>query len=79
VLRRVVKDHSDIKKSPMMQTAVSVWDLKDRGAGPRGQRQESRFVFDASAVTLVARRSTKRRIARRMLSDRQIVSFVFII
>ncbi|KKI39981.1 hypothetical protein VI03_05125 [Burkholderia vietnamiensis] len=63
----------------MMQTAVSVWDLKDRGAGQHRQRQESRFVFAASAVTLVARRSTKRRIARRMLSDRQIVSFVFII
>ncbi|CAG9230874.1 hypothetical protein BVI434_720014 [Burkholderia vietnamiensis] len=70
MLRRVVKDHSDIKKSPMMQTAVSVWDLKDGGAGPHRQRHESRFVFAASAVTLVARRSTKRRIARRMLSYR---------
>ncbi|TPQ46163.1 hypothetical protein C2U71_09645 [Burkholderia ubonensis] len=79
MLRRVVKDHSDIKKSPMMRTAVSVWDLKERGARPYRQRQESRFVFAARAVILVARRSTKRRIARRILSDRQIVSFVFII
>jgi len=29
VLRRVVKDHSDIKKSPMMRTEISVWLLKE--------------------------------------------------
>jgi hypothetical protein len=29
VLRRVVKDHSDIKKSLMMRTEISVWNLKE--------------------------------------------------
>ncbi|PRE02403.1 hypothetical protein C6P77_07630 [Burkholderia ambifaria] len=29
MLRRVVKDHSDIKKSPMMRTEISVWLLKE--------------------------------------------------
>ncbi|CAG9242394.1 hypothetical protein BDI4_120008 [Burkholderia diffusa] len=29
MLRRVVKDHSDIKKSLMMRTVISVWHLKE--------------------------------------------------
>ncbi|MCA8252834.1 hypothetical protein LGM89_06135 [Burkholderia sp. AU31624] len=31
MLRRVVKDHSDIKKPAMMLTADSVWQLKENG------------------------------------------------
>jgi hypothetical protein len=31
VLRRVVKDHSDIKNPAMMLTADSVWQLKESG------------------------------------------------
>jgi|OM-RGC.v1.034112052 hypothetical protein len=31
VLRRVVKDHSDIKKPAMMLMADSVWRLKENG------------------------------------------------
>jgi len=31
VLRRVVKDHSDIKNPAMMLTADSVWQLKENG------------------------------------------------
>jgi len=31
VLRRVVKDHSDIKNPTMMRRADSVWDLKENG------------------------------------------------
>jgi hypothetical protein len=33
VLRRVVKDHSDIKKSLMMRTKISVWNLKESTIG----------------------------------------------
>ncbi|WP_143748156.1 hypothetical protein [Burkholderia sp. JKS000303] len=38
MLRRVVKDHSDIKNSLMMQTAASVLNLKEKRL----------FEFDAS-------------------------------
>ncbi|RQU34962.1 hypothetical protein DF150_14055 [Burkholderia cenocepacia] len=31
MLRRVVKDHSDIKNPAMMQRADSVWNLKESG------------------------------------------------
>jgi len=31
VLRRVVKDHSDIKNPAMMRRAASVWHLKENG------------------------------------------------
>ncbi|WP_241019912.1 hypothetical protein [Burkholderia sp. Ac-20345] len=31
MLRRVVKDHSDIKNPAMMLTADSVWQLKENG------------------------------------------------
>ena len=33
MLRRVVKDHSDIKKSLMMRTKISVWNLKESTIG----------------------------------------------
>jgi hypothetical protein len=48
VLRRVVKDHSDIKNVLMMRTNVSVWILK-----------ESAVIRDRSA--LLPRRSRMRR------------------
>ncbi|RQR82198.1 hypothetical protein DID97_15150 [Burkholderia sp. Bp8977] len=44
MLRRVVKDHSDIKKSLMVRTAVSVWYLKEKRLFELDTLRESFFL-----------------------------------
>ena len=50
MLRRVVKDHSDIKKSPMMQTEISVCHLKENTIVR--SRCVIRVVFPGMSATL---------------------------
>ncbi|WP_155640007.1 hypothetical protein [Burkholderia territorii] len=72
MLRRVVKDHSDIKKSLMMRTTISVWDLKEKRMFESGSyrginilelrrvlhiSRSGRRVFESRAKTLQIDRS----------------------
>jgi hypothetical protein len=78
VLRRVVKDHSDIKNPAMMQRADSVWNLKESGIirAARALSAMPRRIF-----CFPAQRGSLFRLgqAHSKPSNRQDHSFIFII